>query len=79
MNDYIALFHTHYAALKTQRALSNAGLAARLAPVPRHLSASCGTCVKYRADSPCLERMDQDTECVVRMRDGGAEMLFENR
>ena len=65
MTDYVATFHTHLAAMRTQRALASLGVDARLAPVPRNLSASCGTCVLYSSDEPFLERMDRDVERVV--------------
>ncbi len=65
MTEYIATFHTHLSAMRTQRALANLGVDARLAPVPRYLSASCGTCVRYTADQPRLEQMDADVERVV--------------
>lgn len=64
MTDYIATFHTHLAALKTHRSLSAAGLTARMAPVPRKISSSCGTCVFYSATEPCYALLDEDTECV---------------
>jgi len=65
MQEYIATFHTHIAAMRTQRALASTGIQARLAPVPRYLSASCGTCVFFFAEVPCLEQMDYDVERVV--------------
>ena len=33
-------------------------------PVPRKLSSSCGTCVRYLAESPHLSEMDEDVEAV---------------
>lgn len=62
--DYIATFHTHLAALKTHRSLTKAGFEARMAPVPRKISSSCGTCVFYHAAEPCYELLDEDTEAV---------------
>ena len=38
-----------------------------MAPVPRRLSSSCGTCVFYEADGPLLDAMDQDVEQVCRI------------
>lgn len=64
MNGYIATFHTHLAALKTHRAMEGKGLSARMAPVPRKLSSSCGTCVFYSAEDPCYGLLDEDTEAV---------------
>ncbi len=65
MNRYVATFHTHLSAMRSQRALAFKGVSARLAPVPRSLSASCGTCVRYQAEEPHLEAMDRDVERVV--------------
>ncbi len=39
---------------------------ARMAPVPRQLSSSCGTCVFYRGEDPCLEAMAPDLEAIYR-------------
>ena len=36
-------------------------------PVFRKLSSSCGTCVVYAAEGPCLERMDEDVEGVYEI------------
>ena len=66
MNDYVATFHTHLAALQSSRTLTEQGALARLMPVPRKLSASCGTCVSYRAAEPLLGAMDDDVEAVYR-------------
>jgi hypothetical protein len=79
MTQYIATFHTHLSAMRTQRSLASLGVSARLAPVPRTLSASCGTCVLYSAEQPFLERMDADVERVVeRLPQEGAftELLY---
>jgi hypothetical protein len=65
MNRYIATFHTHFAALCTCRALSKAGIPAELSPVPRALSADCGSCVRFAADTPCRALMHADFDRVV--------------
>lgn len=64
MNEYIATFHTHLSALMTSRSLADLGVKARMMPVPRKLSSSCGTCVYYIALSPNLSAMDEDVEAV---------------
>ena len=64
MNEYIATFHTHLSALMTSRSLTDLGVKARMMPVPRKLSSSCGTCVYYIAPSPNLSAMDEDVEAV---------------
>ncbi len=63
---YVATFYTHVAAMMTHRAMQKAGVPARLAPVPRMLSSSCGTCVLYEAEHPCEALLDTDVEQVAR-------------
>lgn len=69
MKRYVATFHTHLSAMLTQRALSAAGYAARMAPTPRAVSSSCGTCVLYEGADPGLAYMDDDAEAVYEQRD----------
>lgn len=70
MKRYIATFHTHLAALRSSRSLSGKGIAAQMTPVPRKLSSSCGTCVRYESESPELDSLDRDTEAVFEDRMG---------
>ena len=64
MNEYIGTFHTHLSALMTSRKLTGMGITARMMPVPRKLSSSCGTCVRYLAEEANLPAMDEDVEAV---------------
>ena len=74
MTAYIATFHTHLSALLTCRALTAAGVAAQMMPVPRRLSAACGTCVRYEADDSRSELLDTDAEAVYE--DTGREYIL---
>ena len=67
MREFIATFHTHLSALMTSRKLSAMGLQARMMPVPRKLSSSCGTCVLYQSQDPQLDIMDEDVEGVYEV------------
>ena len=67
MRQYIATFHTHLAALMTCRNLNGKGAKAAMMPVPRKLSASCGTCVRYQAETAILDAMDPDVENVYEI------------
>jgi hypothetical protein len=42
----VVLFHTTNHALRAEKLVGRAGLAARLVPVPRHLSSDCGLCLR---------------------------------
>ena len=67
MTDFVATFHTHLAALKTYRTMAAEGVSARMAPVPRKISSSCGTCVFYQAEEPRYAPLDADVEAVYRL------------
>ena len=73
--NYIATFFTHASALITNRTLTNLGVRSRLAPVPRALSSSCGTCVMYEADDPHLEHLDRDAEGVYEITETSYRQL----
>ena len=80
MNLYIATFHTHLSALMTSRTLTGQGISARMMPVPRKLSSSCGTCIRYEAEEPNLTAMDVDVERVYQVGpDEQYTMLLENQ
>ena len=64
MREFIATFHTHLSALMTSRTLTGLGVKAQMMPVPRKLSSSCGTCVRYLAEDANLSSMDEDVEAV---------------
>ena len=76
MREYIATFHTHLAALMTCRNLSGRGAKAGMMPVPRKLSSSCGTCVRYLAEEPHLDAMDEDVEGVYEKTGSDAYTLL---
>ena len=71
MKQYIATFFSHFGAVRFQRLCAERGYEAQLAPVPRSLSSSCGTCVRCEdsylppADA-CAEEIEQ-----VAAWDGG--------
>ena len=77
MNHYLATFHTHLAALKTHRSLLKQGVTARMSPVPRKISSSCGTCVQYEAEHDCAACIDTDVEALYRIDGEEAELLKE--
>ena len=78
MRQYIATFHTHLAALMTCRNLNGKGVKAAMMPVPRKLSASCGTCVRFTRPFDPAALSDDDLEAVYAVEAGGYRLLFEN-
>lgn len=78
MEQYVATFHTHLAALRSCGALKKAGIGdACLAPVPRRLSSSCGTCVFYSGEEPMLSCMDADLEAVYRREEAAFALVHQ--
>ena len=75
MREYVATFHTHLSALMSSRSLTALGAEAQMMPVPRKLSSSCGTCVRYRSEEPHPEAMDEDLEAIYE-RIGDEEYIF---
>lgn len=79
MTRYIATFHTHLAALRSSRNLRAKGITAQMAPVPRRLSSSCGTCVRYEAETPELDCMDSDTEAVYAVEGDEYSLIYSEQ
>ena len=51
MSKFIATFHSQFGAMTYFRALKKQGISAKLMPVPRHVSSSCGICCCYEHSS----------------------------
>ena len=49
MKEYIATFYSHFGAIRFKKACEKQALSAKIMPVPRNLSSSCGNCVKFSA------------------------------
>ena len=70
MNKYIATFYSHFGAMSYYKELSKMGISAKLMPVPRRVSSSCGTCVSYEGSSAIdvsgceLDRIYKDVDGV---------------
>lgn len=81
MKDYIATFYTHLAAIMAYRALNALNINAVMMPVPRAVSSSCGTCVKYSAVDPYAAALGEDCEGIFLIRTGKRdeyECIFSN-
>ena len=58
MQTYIATFFSHFGAIRFGKQLKEMGLSGKLMPVPRRVSSSCGTCVKFEAESDTAVHSD---------------------
>ena len=74
---YIATFYSHFGAVRYRKLCDGRRWSARLAPVPRALSSSCGTCVCYEGDSFCpVETVPEEVEQIVQVSGDGFIPLF---
>ena len=67
MQTFIATFFSHFGAIRFNKDLKARGIQGKLMPVPRRVSSSCGTCVRYLAEEPMLGAMDVDVEAVYEV------------
>jgi len=74
--EYLATFHTHYGAMRFHKHCKKEGIPAKMAPVPRQLSASCGVCVCFTADSAPTPAEHEDMECCYLVAEDGAYTLI---
>ena len=66
---YIATFFSHFGAIRFKKLCDGAGWPAELMPVPRSLSSSCGTCVRYEGE--CPESPADEVEQIVEVTPAG--------
>ena len=77
MQTYIATFFSHFGAIRFNKDLKAAGLHGKLMPVPRRVSSSCGTCVKFQAESDTAIHSD-DLEQLFLVNGEELTMLRSN-
>jgi hypothetical protein len=75
---YIATFFSHFGAMHCKKLCDRAGLPAKMMPVPRKLSSSCGTCVRVEAqDAEQIPRTEESEQIALEEEDG-YQILWSN-
>lgn len=75
---YIATFYSHFGAIRFKKICEQHGDTAKLMPVPRDLSSSCGTCVYFETDIFEKEKyLSEELEQVVSVTEDGYSVLFK--
>lgn len=78
MEEYIATFYSHFGAIRFKKACESAGLTAVVMPVPRNLSSSCGTCVKFRArGETSIPEKNEEMEQIVLVTEEGFLQIYQ--
>ncbi|HJB57783.1 MAG TPA: DUF3343 domain-containing protein [Candidatus Flavonifractor intestinipullorum] len=78
MSTQIATFHTHFGAIRFHKLCKSLGDPAVMMPVPRALSASCGTCVRFTAPFDPASMSHEDLDSVYAVEGDGYRLLFRN-
>ena len=73
---YLATFFSHFGAVRCQRTCRALGRPARMMPVPRALSSSCGTCVQWEGEPALPEDVLADVEQIVEVTGQGYRPLY---
>ena len=77
MNQYIATFFTHFGAVRFSRMLKEQGIDCKVMPVPRKVSSSCGSCVRFTAAEETPFRTE-DVEGMYLAEDEGYTQLYSS-
>ena len=73
----IATCYSHFGALRFEHLCQSRSWPARLMPVPRDLSSSCGTCVRYEADTvPASKDIPGEVEQIVAVEQDCYRTLY---
>lgn len=75
---YIATFYSHFGAMRFKK---DAGVKSpRLMPVPRNLSSSCGTCVRFECDTPYVfnNKFNDEIEQIVLEKNDEYETIYRS-
>ena len=75
---YIATFFSHFNAIKFSHVLKKEDISATLMPVPRRLSSSCGTCVKFTMDTDPTRFDCEDIEQLVSLSDDSYVVILSH-
>lgn len=75
--EYIATFYSHFGAIRFKKICDAQNISAKIMPVPRNLSSSCGTCVKYGDLIPQTEIHADEIEQIVEITDTGYRIIYK--
>ena len=74
----IATFYSHFGATRFMKKCKDCGYQAKLMPVPRSLSSSCGTCVEYISKNEYpFNDYSEEIEQVVKVLPEGYELYYK--
>lgn len=76
---YIATFYSHFGAISFKKMCDRNQASAKIMPVPRSLSSSCGTCVKFEDEKMVFQEKSEELEQIVEIiGDGQYKVLYQS-
>ena len=73
----IATVYSHFGAMRLRRELEKLGISGTLMPVPRQLSSSCGTCLRFDApEGFLLNDAHGEVETLAEVTPGGYRVMW---
>ena len=73
----IATFFSHFGAMRCKKTCDKTGISARMMPVPRTLSSSCGTCVRMEVENADQVPRSEETEQVALEQPDGYRIVWK--
>ena len=74
---YLASFFTHYGAMSFKKYCTKNDISAKMMPVPRELSSSCGVCIQFETSSAPEIAKHEDMEHCYIVGENGSYILSE--
>lgn len=75
---YYATFVSHYDAMVYLRALKSKNITAKMVPVPRKLSSSCGSSVCFETDSEISSITEGEVTGIYSFISGNYKLVYES-
>ena len=79
MTEYIATFYSHYGAVCFKKNCEKLGIGTKIMPIPRNLSSSCGTCVRFWMEKEFEEvslELNEEIEQIVQVCGEGYREIY---
>lgn len=75
---YIVTFYAHFGAIRFKKLCEQMNIKAKIMPVPRDLSSSCGTCVLCEGKLIDEQKIHQDeVEQIVELKENKYHLIYK--
>ena len=78
MVTYIATFFSHFGAIRFHKQLKEQKVQATMMPVPRKVSSSCGTCVRFQGELDAPPRSSDIESLFMMESDDKLTQIYSN-